>query len=94
MMQKSFLEIFVGNYERQGATVIITLKGENILTISFMGQEVELHPYKGTEFKFKNIPVVSIEFRMDASCAFTDAVIKQPSGTIITKKRRIDIHVT
>jgi len=88
MMQKSFLEKFVGNYELQGDTCYVTLKGENILTISFMGQEVELLPYKGTEFKFKNIPVVSIEFRMDASGTVTDAVIKQPSGTIITKKKK------
>ncbi len=87
MMQKGFLEKFVGNYELQGATVIITLKGENTLTISFAGQEVELTPYKGTEFKFKGFPGVSVEFRIDVSGVVTDAAIKQPGGTVIAKKK-------
>jgi len=77
----------VGNYELQGATVIITLKGENTLTISFAGQEVELTPYKGTEFKFKGFPGVSVEFRIDVSGVVTDAAIKQPGGTVIAKKK-------
>jgi len=87
MMQKGFLEKFVGNYELQGATVTITLKGENILTISFAGQEVELVPYKGTEFKFKSFPGVSVEFKIDASGTVIDAVIKQPGGTVVAKKK-------
>lgn len=88
MMQRGFLEKFVGNYELQGATVTVTLKGENTLTISFAGQEVELIPYKGTEFKFKNFPGISVEFRIDASSTVTDAVIKQPGGTVVAKKKK------
>jgi len=87
MMQKGFLEKFVGNYEFQGANVTITLKGENTLTISFAGQEVELVPYRGTEFKFKSFPGISVEFRIDDSGAVTDAVIKQPGGIVVAKKK-------
>lgn len=62
-------------------------QGENTLTISFAGQEVELVPYKGNEFKFKSFPGVSVEFKIDASGAVTDAVIKQPGGTVVAKKK-------
>jgi len=88
MMEKSFLEKFAGEYELQGMTISIFLKGENTLFVSFPGQpESELVPYKGTEFNLKNLTGYSIEFIMDESGVVTEAKVTQPTGVFTAKKK-------
>ena len=88
MMQKSFLEKFLGSYELQGTVFTVQLKGDNTLVASVPGQpDMELVPYKGTEFTIKNAPGMSIEFILDASGVATEAKLKQPGGTVTAKKK-------
>jgi len=88
MMERSFLEKFVGGYELQGMAVTIFLKGEKTLFISVPGQgEVELVPYKGTEFNLKNLTGYSIEFIMDESGVVAEAKVTQPNGVFTAKKK-------
>lgn len=88
MKEKSFLEKFVGQYALEQVIVTIYLKGENTLIMSIASQpEYELVPYKGTEFNIKGMPGFSVEFKMDASGAVTEAVFKQPNGVFTAKKK-------
>ena len=88
MMEKSFLEKFVGQYDLQGTVFAIQLKGDKTLVASVPGQpEMELVPYQGTEFNIKGAAGMSIEFVVDASGSVTEAKLKQPGGTLTAKKK-------
>jgi len=88
MKEKSFLEKFVGQYALEQVVVTVSLKGENTLILSVPSQpEYELVPYKGTEFNLKGLPGFSVEFKMDASGAVTEAAFKQPSGVFTAKRK-------
>ncbi len=88
MMEKSFLEKFVGQYEYQGIVVTIALKGDKTLTASVPGQpEYELVPYKGTEFNLKGLQGFSVEFKLDESGKAVEASFKQPNGTFTFKRK-------
>ena len=88
MMERSFLEKFVGEYELQGVTLTISLKGEKTLVASVPGQgEIELVPYKGTEFNLKNLVGFSIEFIVDESGTVTEAKVTQPNGVFTAEKK-------
>ncbi len=89
MKEKSFLEKFVGEYELEGMTIKIVLKGEDTLFLSVPGQpEYELVPYKGNEFTLKNLSGFSIEFIMDESGGVTEAKVTQPNGVFTAKKKK------
>jgi CubicO group peptidase (beta-lactamase class C family) len=89
MKEKSFLEKFVGEYDLEGMTVTIRLKGKDALFLSVPGQpEYELVPYKGTEFTVKNLTGFSLEFIMDESGAVTEAKVTQPNGVLTAKKKK------
>jgi len=88
MMEKSFLEKFVGQYAYQGLVVTIALKGDKTLTATVPGQpEYELVPYKGTEFNLKGLPGVGIEFKLDESGKAVEASFKQPGGAVPFKRK-------
>lgn len=92
MTKKSFLEQFVGAYEVLGMALTIALKGEHTLFATLPGEpDYELIPYKrteqGAEFQAKGISGVSIEFKMDASGAVTEALITQSYGTFTAKRK-------
>ena len=89
MKEKSFLEKFVGEYELEGMTVTIRLKGKDTLFLSVPGQpEYELVPYKGTEFTLKKLTGFSIEFIMDESGVVKEAKVVQPNGVFAAKKKK------
>jgi CubicO group peptidase (beta-lactamase class C family) len=88
MTQRSFLEPFVGDYEIMGQTLKIYLKGENTLMASGAGMaDMELVPYRGTEFTLKAMSVVSLAFQKDESGKVVEVLIKQP-GSSLTAKRK------
>lgn len=88
MTERGFLEKFLGQYDLQGMVITIQLKGENTLIASVSGQpDMELVPYKGTEFNIKGAPGASIEFVLDPSGVVTEAKLKQPGGTMTAKKK-------
>src|SRR5262249_38322949 len=54
MLEKSFLEQFVGDYEVLGLTCSVALRGEKTLYLTVPGQpDYELLPYQGTTFQIK-----------------------------------------
>jgi CubicO group peptidase (beta-lactamase class C family) len=88
VLEKSFLEKFVGKYDLMGTEIAIALKEEKTLTLTVPGQPVyELVPFKGAEFTLKGLQGYSVEFKMDASGAVTEAVFHQPTGTVSAKKK-------
>lgn len=88
MLEKSFLEKFVGQYKYQGLVVTIYLKGGKTLTAAAPGQpEYELVPYKGTEFNMKGLQGFSVEFNLDDTGKSVNATFKQPGTTIVFKRR-------
>lgn len=88
MMERAFLEKFLGQYEFQEMVFTVQLKGEKILVASVPGQaDMELIPYKGTEFTVKNAPGMSIEFIIEASGAVTEAKLKQGGAVFSAKKK-------
>jgi CubicO group peptidase (beta-lactamase class C family) len=88
MMEKDFLEKFVGEYELGQVKVTVSLKGEKTLFLFVPGQpEYELVPYKGNEFNLKGLTGFSIEFMVDESGAVREAKIAQPNGVFTAKKK-------
>lgn len=88
MLEKSFLEKFVGRYEYGGVVATFALKGEKTLIATIPGQaEFELEPYKGTEFNLKGLPGFSVEFKLDETGQSVEAIFKQPGATTSFKKK-------
>ena len=88
MMEKGFLEKLVGTYVLAQTEIKITLRDEKTLMAAVPGQpDYELVPFKGTEFNLKGMAGFSIEFKLDASGAATEAVIRQPNGTATAKRK-------
>jgi CubicO group peptidase (beta-lactamase class C family) len=82
MKEKTFLQPFVGDYQRGPATVTVALKDDHNITITIPGQgTLELAPVRGTKFNIKGLTGYSIEFKGD------DLVFYQPNGTFAAKKK-------
>ncbi|HET8841911.1 MAG TPA: serine hydrolase [Ktedonobacteraceae bacterium] len=90
MMEKSFLEQFVGQYAMIGLPMMITvaLKGEHALSLSLPGQpNYELLPSKGTAFTLKGLSGFSIEFRPDEGDGGMQATLVQPGGMFTARRQ-------
>ncbi len=88
MRDKAFLEQFVGVYALMEMQIVVSFKGEHVLSVSFPGQpEIELVPYKSTEFLVKGQSGVSIEFQRDASGAVTEATATMLDGVFHATKQ-------
>jgi hypothetical protein len=89
MSERSFLEKFCGEYELQGQLFTVQIKGENTLIVVVTGQpEMELVPYKGTEFNIKAAPNASVEFILDAAGAVVEAKLKQAGAVLSAPKKK------
>ncbi|MBN1317142.1 MAG: serine hydrolase [Anaerolineales bacterium] len=87
MRQHDFLEPFTGAYEVLGETMTVSFKRDDALSVILMGQpEQELDPYRGTTFKLKEQPNISIEFVQDELGTILEAIISQP-GAVFNAKR-------
>ena len=88
MMEPSFLEQFVGDYEVAAITLKVLLKGEQTLFLSVPSQpDYELVPYKGTIFQFKNQAGFSVEFKRDETNHVQAIVVTQPHGVVTAQKK-------
>lgn len=88
MLEKGFLEKFVGQYEYQGVVATFALKGEKTLTATIPGQpEYELVPYKGTEFNLKGLAGFSVKFKLDETGRPVEAILTQPGATTPFKRK-------
>jgi len=87
MIDRSFLEAFIGAYEVMGAVMAVEFKGD-VLQISMPGQPAfELVPMAGSEFAFKGLSNFSVAFKRDGSGAVTEALVNQ-MGTVLQAKKR------
>ena len=88
MMEKGFLEPFVGKYEIAGITITISMHGDTALFLSVPGQpEYELVPYQGTTFQFRGLSGFSVEFKQDTSGGVLEAILTQPQGVMAAKRK-------
>src|SRR5439155_6854559 len=66
MKEKSFLQPFVGEYQRGPNTVTVALKEDHAITITLPGQGTfDLLPVRGTKFNIKGLTGYSVEFKGD-----------------------------
>ncbi len=87
LMNRAFLEQFVGVYEVVNMRITVALKGEQRLAMTVPGQpEYELIPFKGTTFQLKGLSGYSVEFKYDEAGTVSEAVFTQPFGTVSVKK--------
>ena len=83
MTEKTFLEPFVGAYQRGPATVTVAFKGDHELTVTLPGQgTMDLTPVRGTRFNIKGLTGYSVEFKGD------DLVFYQPNGTFAATRKK------
>ena len=89
LMNRVFLEQFVGVYEVANMRITVALKGEHGLAMTVPGQpEYELLPFKGTTFQLKGLSGYSVEFKYDEAGKVSEAVFTQPFGTVAVKRMR------
>jgi CubicO group peptidase (beta-lactamase class C family) len=89
MSERGFLEKFCGQYELQGQLFTVQIKGETTLIVVVTGQpEMELVPYKGTEFTIKGAPNAAVEFILDASGVAVEAKLKQAGAVLSAPKKK------
>jgi len=87
MRSRAFLEPLAGEYDLEGATVSVALRGET-LTLTVPGQPTyELEPVEGLRFDFAKLSGYSVEFRKDESGAVVEMAIRQPNGTFVAKRK-------
>jgi len=90
MIDRRFLTRFVGEYEMLEATVAVRLKGEHMLQLAIPGRpEIELEPYKGTEFVGKGLSDMSVEFMQDDNGVVTEARITFLGGLFSARRTGI-----
>jgi CubicO group peptidase (beta-lactamase class C family) len=87
-MAKSALEKLTGDYDMSGNVVKIWLRGENTLIASVPSQpDVELRPVKNMLFNVKGLEGYSVEFKLDAAGKVTEALLVQPGGSAVLKRK-------
>ncbi len=88
MLEKSFLERFVGEYSLMDLPMWVTLKSDHVLKVSLAdGQEYELAPTKATEFQLAGLNGFRIEFTTDAAGMVTAAILTQPWGVLTATRK-------
>lgn len=87
MTDRTFLEEFVGTYEVMGDVMTVEFKGDVLQVALPAGPTFELVPVRGTEFEFKGLSNVSVEFKRDKTGAVTEAMLNQ-MGTLLQAKKR------
>jgi hypothetical protein len=69
-------------------TVTVSLEGESTLRLLVPGQPLyELVPTKGLAFDVKGLSGFSVEFKKSDSGQIVEAVVFQPNGTFVAKKK-------
>ena len=87
-MAKSALEKLTGDYDMAGNVIKIWLRGENTLIASVPSQDdVELRPVKNMLFNVKGLEGYSLEFKLDAAGKVTEALLVQPGGSAVLKRK-------
>lgn len=87
-VSKDVLQTLVGEYVLGATTVMVSLEGESTLRLLVPGQPLyELVPTKGLAFDVKGLSGFSVEFKKSDSGQIVEAVVFQPNGTFVAKKK-------
>jgi hypothetical protein len=62
MLERAFLEPFVGRYEIAGVEAQVVLRDDGVLQLVQLGRVMDLVPVRGTLFRMKDLSGVSVEF--------------------------------
>ncbi len=88
MLEKGFLQSFVGEYTFGAVTGKVELKDEKTLTLTVPGQPTyELAPTRGLSFDLKGLSGFSVEFKKDESGKVVEMVSHQPNGSFAAKRK-------
>lgn len=86
---KNDLQPYLGEYELDGMTVKIYIRGENTLMVLVPGQpDYELVPTKKHNFDFKAMKGFSVRFDVDEKGVATGVSFVQPNGTFSGKRKK------
>lgn len=82
------LNALAGEYVLATQTITVSVAGGERLLFGVSGQSArELAPARGLRFNIREQNGFSVEFRKDASGVVTEAVLHQPNGTFIARRK-------
>ena len=87
MLERAFLQRFVGIYELDGVDLQILLRDDGVLQFVQLGRVYDLVPVRGTLFRIKDLSGVSLEFLSDAEGRI-DRIALHAGGSTIGPRRR------
>ncbi len=84
----AYLKQFAGSYELGANTAVLSVREDNVLTLSIAGQPVrELVGIAGTRFSVKGLNGFTIDFLASKSGAIEQAAFYQPNGNFVAKRK-------
>lgn len=86
MLERSFLERFVGTYELDGIDVQVVLREDGALQLVQLGRVTELLPVRGMLFRMKGLSGISVEFLTDAQGRVDQMAFHSGGSTIARRK--------
>jgi hypothetical protein len=87
MLERGFLERFVGTYEVDGIDVQVVLRDDGVLQYVQLGRVNDLLPVRGTLFRLKGLSGVSVEFLADAAGRVDRMAIHSGGSSIAPRKK-------
>ena len=88
-VKKADLEKYTGDYDLNGTTVKVYIRGENTLMVFVPGQtDYELVPVKIHEFDLKVIKGYSVRFEINEKGESTSLSFIQPNGIFKANKKK------
>ncbi|HEY6502543.1 MAG TPA: serine hydrolase [Chitinophagaceae bacterium] len=88
-VEKSDLQKYVGDYDLEGTTVKVYIRGENTLMVLLPGQpDYELVPAKKDEFDLKVAKGYSVRFEVTDNNEVTSMSFIQPNGTFKATRKK------
>jgi CubicO group peptidase (beta-lactamase class C family) len=86
----AFLKTLAGTYvlvDQPSVTVAVSVKGDLLVAHVASQPEYTLEPYRGTEFRLRELTGYSIRFVVDAKGAVGEALLIQPDGVFPAKRK-------
>jgi hypothetical protein len=87
MRERSFLEPLAGVYQVADFKFAVTLRADNVLTVTTPSQRVwELEPVRGNTFAVKGENGLTLDFKRDPSGKVTEFSLNQAGSSSVYKK--------
>ncbi len=87
MRERSFLEPIAGVYQVADFKYTVTLRDDNVLTMTLPNQKVwELEPVRGNTFAVKDENGLTLDFKRESADKVTEVAITQGGSSSVYKK--------